>query len=277
MFEGRNLLIATKHNKESVVVPLATVLKVNCLVSESFDTDILGTFTGEVERKDDALTTVRKKCLAAMQMYKCDIGIASEGSFGPHPSLPFINADDELLIFIDSKNNLEILSREISTETNFNGEEIYTKEQLLNFAREAGFPSHALILRNAKLSTSEVVKGIADWERLVQVFNELLDKYSAAYVETDMRAMYNPQRMRVIQKAAQKLFEKINTHCPNCETPGFSVTGIKAGLPCKWCNSPTQSTLCYLYTCQKCDFVEEKFYPHKKQYEDPMYCDICNP
>ena len=32
-------------------------LGVKCFVAENFDTDLLGTFTGEVERKDDPITT----------------------------------------------------------------------------------------------------------------------------------------------------------------------------------------------------------------------------
>lgn len=51
-------------------------------VDASFDTDMLGTFTGEVERKLDPLATVREKCLRAMKHNHCDLGVASEGSFG---------------------------------------------------------------------------------------------------------------------------------------------------------------------------------------------------
>ena len=52
MFEGRNLIIATKHRKEIVIVPsLKGALGVICTVAEDLDTGILGTFTGEVERR----------------------------------------------------------------------------------------------------------------------------------------------------------------------------------------------------------------------------------
>ena len=77
-------------------------LGVNCFVDETFDTDALGTFTGEVERELDPISTAREKCLRAMKINNCDLGIASEGSFGPHPSMFFVNADDEFLIFIDT-------------------------------------------------------------------------------------------------------------------------------------------------------------------------------
>lgn len=122
MFAGRRLLIATKHEKEKVIAPiLERELGVTCFVSEKFDTDTLGTFTGEVARHDDPLTTARKKCQMAMVLNECDLAVASEGSFGPHPYLFFVPANEELLLFLDKKNNLEITVRELTTDTNFGG------------------------------------------------------------------------------------------------------------------------------------------------------------
>lgn len=278
MFRGRKLLIATKHKKETVLAPLLQqALGVECVVAEGFDTDALGTFTGEIERASDPITTVRAKCLQAMELYDCDLAIASEGSFGPHPTLFFLNADEEILILIDRKNKLEVVAREISTDTNFDGEEITTEEELKSFADRVKFPSHGLILRGKKGQTNDLVKGITDWDTLLQAFNQLLQKYEAVYAETDMRAMYNPTRMAVIGQTAHKLIEKLSCQCDVCGTPGFSVTEAKPGLPCEGCNFPTRSTLSYVYTCQKCSYTKEEKYPHKKQAEDPMYCNMCNP
>ena len=121
MFEDRNLIIATKHKKEDVIAPiLEKELGVKCFVSSDLDTDLLGTFTGEIERKEDPVSSARNKCYMAMELTNCDLAIASEGSFGPHPTLFFIPADDEILVFVDKKNGLEIIAREISTESNFN-------------------------------------------------------------------------------------------------------------------------------------------------------------
>lgn len=278
MFQNRKLLIATKHQKENVIAPiLEKELGVNCFIDETFDTDTFGTFTGEIERELDPISTAREKCLRAMKMNDCDLGIASEGSFGPHPSMFFVNADDEFLIFIDKKYNLEIIARELSTETNFNGKEIKTENELLDFANSIGFPAHGLILRKTKDDVSEIHKGITDLELLKTVFNHLHSKYHAVYAETDMRAMYNPTRMKVIKKAAKKLVEKIKSTCPECQTPGFGITQAKKGLECSLCGSPTNSTLSYIYQCQHCKYTKEDMYPNKKKTEDPMYCDYCNP
>ncbi len=278
LLKGRRLLIATKHEKEKVIAPiLERELGVKCFIASNIDTDLLGTFTGEVERKDDPVTTARNKCLMAMELTNCDLAIASEGSFGPHPSLYFIPADDEFLCFLDKKNELEIISRELSTETNFNALEIKTEKELKDFATQANFPSHGLILRKAKDDFSVLVKGITNLEQLISTFNTLVAEHGKAFVETDMRAMYNPTRMNVIERAAIKLAEKINTRCPNCEMPGFGITAVKPGLPCELCHFPTRSTLSHVYTCQKCSFSNTKLYPNDKQREDPMYCDHCNP
>ena len=278
IFEGRRLIIATKHKKESIIAPLLEKhLGVQCFVSTDFDTDKLGTFTGEIERKNDALTTVRQKCLLAMEEYQCDLGIASEGSFGPHPSIFMAHADDEFLIFIDKKNNLEIIVRELSLDTNFNATTVNCFQNLVDLVKTVGFPEHGIILKNTKEEVPNVIKGIQSWELLEDSFHKLSAINSQVVAETDMRAMYNPTRMKVIEKAAHKLVEKIKSLCPQCHVPGFGVVNIKSGLPCEWCGSPTNSTKSHIYKCQKCNFEQENMFPNNKKTEDPMFCDYCNP
>lgn len=277
-FSNRKLVIATKHRKEQVLAPLLeAALGVSCFVAEDFDTDILGTFTGEIGRELDPVATARRKCLMAMELADCDLGVASEGSFGPHPSMFFVSADDELLIFIDKKNDFEIIVRELSIETNFNGQEIKTEAELLEFARSVQFPSHGLILRKGKDKNSDIVKGITDIKRLKEAFYGLMSDFNSVYAETDMRALYNPSRMKVIEAATHKLISKVNSTCPKCSKPGFGVTDAKIGLACRLCGLPTNSIVSYIYVCQYCQYTTEELYPHKKTVEDPMYCNFCNP
>ena len=278
LFKNRKLVIATKHQKEKVIAPLLEKnLGVNCFAMEGFDTDTLGTFTGEIERELDTISTLRKKCLLAMEASNCDLGVASEGSFGAHPSIFFASSDDEFLILIDKKNNLEIIARELSMETNFNGKEIKTEKELFDFAKNVKFPTHGLVLRKSEKDFTQIIKGIIDSAVLKQSFEKLLGESNSVYVETDMRAMYNPTRMTVIENATKKLVDKLKSCCPQCNIPGFGVTEVKKGLECSSCGSPTNSILSFIYSCQKCNFTKEEMYPHKKTIEDPMYCDYCNP
>lgn len=277
-FKGRKLVIATKHKKETVIAPiLEEELGVECFVPDDFDTDVLGTFSGEIERKDGPMATAKQKCLMAMEKTNCDLGIASEGSFGPHPTIFMAHADDEFLLLIDKKNDLEIIVRELSLDTNFNATTVSSFQNLVDLVKNVGFPEHAVILKIAEKEVTSAVKGIQSWELLEASYKKLSTNNSQVVAETDMRAMYNPTRMKVIEKATQKLVEKIKSQCPNCNTPGFGVVKSKSGLPCEWCGSPTNSILSHIYQCQKCNFEQEKHFPNDKKTEDPMYCDHCNP
>jgi hypothetical protein len=278
LFKNRRLIIATKHKKEEVISPiLEKALGVRCFNDSTFDTDTFGTFSGEIERLKDPVQTIREKCLAAMEKNDCDLAVASEGSFGPHPSLYFANADDELVMLVDRKNNIEIVSREISLETNFNARSVKTKTELLEFVKSVQFPSHAVILKKAVNDHSFIKKGIQNEADLIEYFNYSIKNFGSAYIETDMRAMFNPTRMKIIEVAAQKLVENIQKICPHCQTPGFSVKESIPGLPCEWCNYPTNSVLCHKAVCSSCGFEELTKFPYQKEFEDPTYCAHCNP
>ncbi len=278
MFEGRKIVIATKHKKEQVITPvLKKELGLNVFVSEDLDTDVFGTFTGEVERKDGPLETLRRKAEMGMEHTGLDLAIASEGSFGPHPTLFFVPAADEILMFKDKKNDLEIVAREITTDTNFGSAEVRSQEELLAFAEKSLFPSHALILSPVGVQAPAFVKGIVSKDELLSVFQELTYKAKTVLVQTDMRALYNPTRIKTIEKACHKLMKNIKSTCPGCVTPGYNVSDVLAGLPCSLCSQPTKSTLAHQYVCKKCGYKELRYYPNLKLQEDPTFCDYCNP
>jgi hypothetical protein len=284
MFEGRRLLVASKHKKEEVIAPLFfNELGLTSIVLDEFDTDAFGTFTGEIERVGGPLDALRKKAYAALSSSNFDLVVASEGSFGPHPSLFFVPAADEMLIFIDRKNDLEILAREVSTETNFNSAEIDTEEALLKFAEQSLFPSHALILSNPIENSTNpiekpfIFKGITSQEELIDIYTYLRKKSKTVHVQTDMRALYNPTRMKTIAKACHKLIRNILSQCPSCDTLGYNVTDVLDGLTCSLCGRPTKSTLAHQYVCRRCGHKELKYYPNLKMEEDPTFCDYCNP
>lgn len=278
MYKGKSLVIASMHKKEKVLAPLLLQkLGVSCVIPPDFNSDTFGTFSGEIHRSKDPLDTARDKCTLAMQITNCDLAVSSEGSFGPHPFIPFVNCDHELLLFVDRKNKIEISWNEISLKTNFNGAYVKSIKELKSFAKAVKFPSHGLIIRKSPDSKEPIHKGIHDQKELVDLFEFYHRSFESVYVETDMRAMHNPSRMKVIKQAGLKLIRKIKSKCPSCRHPGFSVIKNLAGLPCEQCHMPTKSTLKRVSACLKCKFEKEQMYPNKKLTEDPMYCEFCNP
>lgn len=278
MFQGRKLLIATMHGKEKVMQPLLEKeLGVKVVQNNLFNTDELGTFSGEIERKGSAIETLRMKCLLAMEKNQVDLTLASEGSFGAHPFYYFSAANEEVVMLKDFKNDIEIVSKVLSTSTNFATKEIKDLPSLLDFANEVNFPSHRIILKSDYKNFEYCFKGIDNYKELEKNFHFLNSIGAKIIAETDMRAMYNPSRLKVIEEATNKLIKKCNSLCPNCQTPGFDIIEFITGLPCKWCENPTDSALKQLYKCRKCNFELENEFPNGKKFEDPMYCNICNP
>lgn len=278
IFANRELVIAGIHGKEAVIAPLLeNEFGVLCFTNKKFNTDALGTFTGDIPRDLSPLDTLRQKCIKVMEWSGCTLGVASEGTFGPHPQIGLIPADTELVMLIDTENNLEITARFISTSTNLASCETNDFDELKKFALNAGFPSHALILRPDENDYTNMKKGIRDWMTLLSEFHRIEMQYGKVYAETDMRAMMNPTRMEVIQSATHELIKKLKSTCPECSMPGYAVCDHKPGLQCSDCGFPTRTPLLHIYKCDCCGHTEEKMYPHNKTGEDPMYCDHCNP
>jgi hypothetical protein len=128
--------------------------------------------------------------------------------------------------FWTKKNDLEILVKEISTDTNFNGSEVTTLAELNRFIEKTKFPSHGLIIKN----DNHLVKGITDHESLKHVFEDFISKYGKAFVETDMRALYNPTRMKIIERAVIKLTDKAKSLCPQMFYSGIWNYSCQRGL-----------------------------------------------
>lgn len=278
MFNHRKIVIATKHQKELVIAPqLQQAFHLEWVVPEDFDTDLLGTFSGEVERLNDPITTAKQKCLQAMELTGCDLGIASEGSFGNHPTVFLAPADDEFLVLIDKKNEIEIVARELTLETNFATALCTEYSQVEEFAQASKFPSHGLILRKNEKDYASIFKGITNKNQLETIAKHFIATEGQVYVETDMRAMYNPTRMQIIERLTQKLILKMQSNCTVCQTPGFSETDYVKGVPCQQCLQPTESILYTIYRCQKCNHTEQKLFKPERKFEDPMYCNYCNP
>jgi hypothetical protein len=268
------------HHKEKVMAPLLEQqLGVQIVVPQDFNTDAFGTFTRQINRPGDQRYTARLKAEAAMDLTGLSLSFASEGSFGPHPALPYLSYCQEMVILVDRHHDLEIIGQSHSTETNYCAKSVTSLEEAQRFAQKVGFPTHGLIaLSEAKPTASSVVfKGITTDAQLRENVTELLRQFGQAHLETDMRAMYNPSRMKVIAQATQDLLRKLNQFCPQCGVPGFDVVERQPGLPCELCGLPTPLALTAVQRCQRCSFDQIIPFPNGQKAADPAQCAYCNP
>lgn len=282
LFSDRLAVIATMHHKEKVIAPLlAQELGIRVIVPQGFNTDMFGTFTREIKRPAQQIATARLKAQKALEITGESLAIASEGSFTPHPLVPYIYANREIVILLDKTNDLEIIGEEFSTETNFNHQVVDNLEDAYEFAHKIGFPQHGIVIwfEVAENLQPEIIKGINTEENLIDAVKFALvnSPNQKIHLETDMRAVYNPTRMKNIAKATQNLLHKISSCCPQCQTPGFEITERIPGLICESCHMPTELTRAVVYKCQKCGFREEKLFPNGQEFANPAQCMYCNP
>jgi len=270
-FVGQQVMIATRHGKELVMAPLLRRrLGMEPFVLEGFDTDAFGTFTGEIERDGTPEDVLRRKILSAMKAANVTRAIGSEGSFGPHPVYAWVPCDAEHVMFIDTVRDLEILIRHVSLETNFDHQQISSEAEAMAFSERIGFPEHGVILR----TNSRIIKDIQTGDELRREVAFLLSKGEALTMETDMRAMRNPTRMRVIEKATDLLIDAMLCKCPSCSTPGYSRVSVEPGLPCEWCGEPTDLILYEIFSCRRCGHESRE----KRSGKAPAgSCQQCNP
>lgn len=246
------------------------------------DTDQLGTFSGEVERKDNALKCAKRKCEWSLKNLgiKVEFALASEGSFGPHPFIPFLPCDHEILYFIDRRQGFHLHLSYLTEKTNYRMETIVSLEALNTFAESAKFPSHALILRpNDRKIKNPIFKGLDSQSALEEAFRES-QKHSSegkVWVETDMRAHLNPSRMEVIRELAGKMADRLAMHCPKCYTSGWGKIRVGRGLECRWCRTETEMIKHEIFGCTKCNYEESIERSDGLKLADPDNCQYCNP
>lgn len=277
---GRTAVLATMHGKEQAIAPvLAAALDIHVIVPSGFDTDQFGTFTRDIPRTGSQIDAARQKALAAMALTGGDLALASEGSFGPDPSIPWVPCDLELVILIDRHHDLELVGQAHSTATNYRQATVTSLQAALEFAAAAQFPSHALVARvdPAAKDPETLHKGIAREEHLVAIVNQLLASHGSLWLETDMRAHLNPSRMAVIAQATHHLTKKIQQTCPQCHWPGFDVTRRLPGLPCAQCRLPTALIQTWEYECSRCHHQHRVEFPTGARAADPGQCGFCNP
>lgn len=272
---GEVAAIATKHDKQRQFgPPLARLVGLDVVVAD-VDTDLLGTFSGEVPRPAGPLETARRKARWALDHTGARIGLASEGSFGPHPDVPYVAIGVELAICVDELNGLEIVERVMSTNTNFQHLEVGQLPLSPTFLESTRFPSHALVV-SPPGETTPMFKGLVDPGEVDHAIACCLERTGRALVQTDMRAHLNPTRQQALAELAERLARRIATPCAVCAAPGWGIVDVETGLPCEWCAQPTPLVAYDVFGCARTGCRERRRVP-RVELAPAGQCPACNP
>lgn len=259
---GATVAMVTRHGKEALAGPVLKGAGLT-LVHVERDTDTLGTFTGTTPRAGTALDAARVKARWGLEAVpSARFALASEGSFGPHPSVPFVAGNHELVLLVDRETGLELRGEALTTETNFAAHEVASLEQAREFAARVDFPSHGLFVGQQAVSDVEAL------ERALACGLPVL-------LQTDMRAHRNPMRRRTITDALERLVEALEAACPACGAPGFVGGEPRPGLPCEACATPTRLPLGVTRRCSACGLAV--WLASSVQNAPAARCDDCNP
>jgi len=278
-FCDRIAVIATMHRKETAIAPiLQESLGIRSVTPNDFNSDLFGTFTRDIDRPANQVETAKLKAERGLDLVNTDLAIASEGSFFPHPILG-IPCNREIVLLLDKKYNFSVYGESLSIDTNFRHQVVFSYDQAYEFAIKVGFPDHAIVLmQDAQTSAKAAIhKGITSEDILKESVDELLKQSPQIHIETDMRSLYNPTRVKNIAKATEDLVRKLQQLCPNCNFVNFDIVERLKGLRCELCGCPTQVTRTNVYRCDRCQFQQESLFPDGVQFADPMYCSYCNP
>lgn len=273
---GQTAVLATKHSKGKVIAPpFLETLGMN-VIEVAVDTDLLGTFSGEIERVGSPREVAIHKARLGMQASGRKFGIASEGSIGVDPYIPFINSDFEVIVFIDDILGIEVVENFRSAEINAHTITVEGLTDLSEFLKKADFPQHKLIVRSNDQPVSYCVKGIDKKSELEESIAIGLKEFSHLIIESDLRAHCSPSRQLNIEAAARKLAERLLALCPTCSTPGWGVIGFTKGLPCELCGEIAhEAPAAEILGCTKCTHQTAGKVLAEKL--DPARCNLCNP
>lgn len=264
--------LGTMHGKEAAIAPPLAALGI-ALHRADLDTDRFGTFAGDVPRAGDMLEAARAKARAAADVTGLSTALASEGSYGPHPYVPFLPLGHELLLWLDTRSGLEIVETLTDSQPNYDQETLSDPAAAAGFLTRIGFPKTAVIVQSAA-GAPPLAKGITDHAALDAAIRAAVSMSGTALLQTDMRAHLNPRRMSMIGDLAQRLALRLATPCPACTAPGFGRLRSLPGLACRDCGSATGLIAADLYGCTACSHEEQR--PRAGD-ADPVHCPYCNP
>jgi Zn ribbon nucleic-acid-binding protein len=269
--------LLTKHGKEAVISNVMHEnLGLEIIHVDSFDTDLFGTFTRDVDRVGNQLEAARAKAIKGMEIANTKLGLASEGLFTGDPFLGTFPWNNELVILIDRKSDSEFTGFSSNYAQSYSAL-ISKDDDIEEHLKKAAFPSHHLVLRPNNLEAKDFKKGISSRDEFNESIKYFFKKSESGkvFLENDLRAFANPTRMENIRTATLNLAEKMRSLCPACDAPGFWITKTISGLHCVACGSETKETKAKVYAFKKCSHVE--IIESEAFFADQGKCNFCNP
>ena len=276
-YAGRRASLATRHGKLNQIAPIMMEKLSLDVVEVDVDTDSLGTFAGEVPRLGSPRDTVVAKAKLGMSESGSSLGIASEGTIGPHPDVPFLVSDMEIVVLVDDDLGTTVVEFEVEFGIPTLAVDVEVERWDDIPLGSAGFPEHGLIVRPTS-GLYPIFKGIHNLEDLRHAVFECGRRSESmmVHIESDLRAHHHPSRQRVIARAAEKLAQRLSCLCPACGTPGWGVGRREGGAPCSLCGAKTRQVLFEHLECPSCDFTD-KYDVSPGEGIDPALCPRCNP
>ena len=277
-YTGRAAVLATKHDKLPLVAPPLAAVGLT-VVAVAVDTDRLGTFTGEVPRPGSPRDTAIAKARLAMAATGTPLGLASEGSVGPHPATPLLTLDVELVVLVDDDRDVIVWAAVTGTDTMAATQVVAPDQDPTGLAGRFDLPRHAVIVRPNQGPAAPVFKGLrhqADIAAAVAAC-AAASPDQRARLETDLRAHHCPSRRPVIRLAAEHLATRLAARCPTCASPGWGRIDVVTGVPCDWCATLVDDVRAEIDGCPACGHRAERATVTPDATADPGRCPRCNP
>ncbi|TDV60825.1 DUF6671 family protein [Pseudomonas sp. LP_7_YM] len=212
---GLPVLIATMHGKEAVLGPTLAALGFQVMLPIGYDTDALGTFSGDVRRPGTAFEAALEKARRACDATGVARAVSSEGTYRPSQALFPGARNAELLAFVDRETGFECVEYVTDTPTRFDKGRVppdINAPEVQALLRTIGWPQIKVLVvpqdpGEGVVMPEWVFKGIGNERELAEAF-DVCASYSTdgwVHLETDLRAHMNPSRMASIATVGERL------------------------------------------------------------------------
>jgi len=257
--------LLSKHRKSQQLAPVLYEIGIELVEIDFFDTDQLGTFAGEVERRLSPSECALVKAKKAAELSGLNVGLGSEGSFGGGPMGGLLNWNQEIVCLYQQAPEL-IIYASAEGPTALRSIKADNLDALIS--KMSDFEQQRWIVRCA----DGILKGLSQTE-VIALHQAAFTEWPVV-LEPDLRAMHSPLRQIMIQKAALNLAERLQSRCPHCDAVDFWPDEREFGPACQLCGYPTNEVKSLVTNCKSCGYKASETL---LETGNERFCDQCNP